>query len=317
MARAKFERTKPHANVGTIGCGEVTVAGSATHGVRINQGADSKGLEVYGHDDQSAAFFKAYLTSNGTSYLIASNSYIFQVGSDALGLMDDHATVNGFAIYRDRWLSLGYFDEIFYWVKPIGSTALQLWNSTGTNTQLWEMEANGDAWHLGKLRIGSTAAPTVALDVTGEAIVNEKIKLTSIGGYAIKLTNTTGANTVAGQVVRADTATNDAVILTGADEFESFGVFLDSDVADDAEAWVVVFGVADIAMEDNTTATRGNWVRTSITEAGYADATIATPPGAGIPEIDQHLHEIGHCIETVNATGEGTHILARCVIHFN
>ena len=147
--------------------------------------------------------------------------------------------------------------------------------------------------------------------------VAAKIKLTSMGGYAIKLTNTTGAVTVAGQVVRADTTTNDAVILTGADEFESMGIFLDSGVADDAEAWVVVFGIADVAMEDNTTATRGNWVRTSITEAGYADATIATPPGAGIPEIDQHLHEIGHCIETVTATGEGTHILARCVIHWN
>lgn len=148
-------------------------------------------------------------------------------------------------------------------------------------------------------------------------IFSDKVKITSIGGYAVRLTNETGVNTVAGQVVRADTATNDAVILTAADEFESFGVFLDSGIADGSEAWVVTHGIADVAMEDNTTATRGNWVRTSVTEAGYADATNAAPPGAGIGEIDRHLHEIGHCIETVTATGGGTHILARCVLHFN
>ena len=72
-----------------------------------------------------------------------------------------------------------------------------------------------------------------------------------------------------------------------------------------------------MAFKDNTAATRGNWVRTSIIEAGYADALQAAPPGGGVTQIDRHLHEIGHCIETVAATGGGTHILARCVIHFN
>lgn len=154
-------------------------------------------------------------------------------------------------------------------------------------------------------------APTAALDVTGEAIVNNKCKLTSIGGYAIKLTNRTGGNTVAGQLVKADTATDDGVILTAASDDECFGVFLDSGITDGAEAWVVVAGIADVAMADNTAATHGNWVETS-TEAGYADATSASPAAA-----PQHFGEIGHCIESVAATGAGTHIMARCVLHFN
>ena len=139
-----------------------------------------------------------------------------------------------------------------------------------------------------------------------------KVKITSIGGVAVKLTNTTGANTVAGQTVKADPATNDAVILTAADDNECIGVFLDSGVADDAEAWVVVSGIADVAMEDNTAATRGNWVETSDAEAGYANAESASPIAA-----PQHFNEIGHCIESVAAGGGGTHILARCVLHFN
>ena len=190
-------------------------------------------------------------------------------------------------------------------------------NTPGAGTDGGDAGSYGDVYlakNGGNVRIGSDAAPTVAFDVTVEAIVNAKIKLTSIGGHAIKLTNTTGAVTVAGQLVKADPATDDAVILTAGDDLECIGVFLDSAVADDAEAWVVVAGIADIAMEDNTTATRGNWVRVSITEAGYADATNADAPQ---PINQTHFTEIGHCIETVTAGGGGTHILARCVVHFN
>lgn len=141
-----------------------------------------------------------------------------------------------------------------------------------------------------------------------------KIKLTSIGGYAVKLTNKTGANSIAGAVVSTSTGTNDAVQSATNDELEPIGVFLDAGVPDGSEAWIVEGGIADVAMEDNTTATRGNWVRTSITDGPYADATNAAAPQ---PINQTHFTEIGHCIETVTATGGGTHILARCKLHFN
>lgn len=146
----------------------------------------------------------------------------------------------------------------------------------------------------------------------GRTLESEKYKLTAIGGYAIKLTNETGANTIAGQLVKADTATNDAVVLTAASDTECFGVFLDSGDPNGSETWVVVGGIADVAMGDNEAATRGNWVEVHDSEAGYADATGGSPAAA--PE---HFEEIGHCIESVAAGGApGTHILARCVLHF-
>jgi hypothetical protein len=143
-------------------------------------------------------------------------------------------------------------------------------------------------------------------------IENPKSKRTLLGGWAVKLTNTTGANTVQGQTVKADPTTDDAVILTAAGDTECIGVFLDSGIADDAEAWVVVSGIADVAMEDDTAATHGNWVETSDTEAGYANAESTTPAAS-----PAHFEEIGHCVESVAAGGGGTHILARCVLHFN
>ncbi len=146
---------------------------------------------------------------------------------------------------------------------------------------------------------------------TGRTHESEKFKLTAIGGYAIKLTNKTGANSVAGNLVKADTATDDAVILTAATDDECFGVFLDAGITDGSEAWVVIAGIADVLFDDNVTAVRGNWNGTG--QAGLA-RTQTSPPALGIAA---HFEEIGHSIENVTAGGGGTFILARCVLHFN
>lgn len=145
-------------------------------------------------------------------------------------------------------------------------------------------------------------------EITGGGV---KAKITPVGGYAILLTNKTGANSVAGQLVRGDTAVDDAVILTASTDDECFGVFLDSGVADGSEAWVIISGIADVALDDNVAAVRANWMGTGA--AGYA-RTQAAPPALGVAA---HFEEIGHCIEDVSAGGAGTHILARCVMQFN
>ena len=150
-----------------------------------------------------------------------------------------------------------------------------------------------------------TATPTIRLSV------REKAGMTEIGGFAVKLTNKTGVNSVKGKLVKADTATNDAVILTAATDDECFGVFLDDGIADGAEAWVVLHGIIDVLFDDNVAAVRGNWVGTGA--AGYA-RTQASPPALGIAA---HFEELGHCIESVTNGGAGTHILARCILHFN
>ena len=147
-------------------------------------------------------------------------------------------------------------------------------------------------------------------DPTTDFSVKEKFGVSPIGGLMIMLTNETGSNTIAGQLVKADTATDDAVILAGIGDIECFGVFLDSGIADGSEAWVVFSGLADVAFDDDVAAVRGNWVGTGVA-AGYA-RNQASPPAA-----PDHFEELGHCIESVSAGGGGTHILARCVLHFN
>ena len=162
-----------------------------------------------------------------------------------------------------------------------------------------------------KMRIHSDGNVGVGVTPTLKLDVNAKSGHSDIGGICIKLTNKTGANTVQGNLVRADTATDDAFILTGANDDEYIGVVLEAGVSDGSEAWIVVHGIADVLFDDNVTAVRGNWVGTGA--AGLA-RTQASPPALGIAA---HFEEVGHSIENVTAGGGGTFILARVVLQHN
>jgi len=150
------------------------------------------------------------------------------------------------------------------------------------------------------------------LAINGSLEVNQKTKMTLLGGFAIKLTNKTGANSIAGYCVTADDSTNDAVKLVPINVPSCIGVFLDSGVADGSEAWVVISGIADVYYWGTTV--RGYLARTGLTAdtgevAGQATAEVVpTSPFS----VDKHFCEIGQCIET--RTGAG---LARTVLHFN
>lgn len=138
---------------------------------------------------------------------------------------------------------------------------------------------------------------------TNKFSVNEKASMSPIGGFCVMLTNKSGANTVAGDIVVASVANNDAVIKATANSVSAIGVFLDSGVSDGSEAWVVIGGKADVHM-DAGGAVRGDRIITS--------ATIGRGDVNNSPATAVHFQEIGHCTETVGANGT-----ARCVLHFN
>ena len=76
----------------------------------------------------------------------------------------------------------------------------------------------------------------------------------------------------------------------------------------------MITGRCQVLLEDSTAATAGYWVRTGDTTAGRADATNAAPPGGGIVELDEHMQEIGHTLES---QGAGTSVLAWIILHLN
>lgn len=147
----------------------------------------------------------------------------------------------------------------------------------------------------------------------GQVETWSEVAITPIGGICIRLLNKTGVASVLGTVVQADTVNDNAFKACGADGLMAIAVVYQVGVADGSLCWVVVYGIAQVLLKDATLSTRGNWVYVSDV-AGRANATLAAPPGGGIPELDIHMGEIGHCIES---KGADTDVLAKVVVHFN
>jgi hypothetical protein len=141
----------------------------------------------------------------------------------------------------------------------------------------------------------------------GDGGGNDNIRFTPEGGLAVRLINNTGSNSVKGEIVRTDTAGASGFIQAPADTDESMGVVYEDNIADDSLCWVVVNGIADVLLKNNTASTVGNWVRISSDTAGRADATSSSTSTANLAK------QIGHCIQTKSG---GTDVLTRVVLHF-
>lgn len=164
---------------------------------------------------------------------------------------------------------------------------------------------------LDAIKTGSRSIVTEAITSLGE-VTSPKCKITAGGGLAVKLTNKVGAPSVKGFLVTSSSETGNAVQLCEVGVPNCIGVFLDSDVADGDDAWVVVNGIADVYFSGDTVS--GHLARVGLTtDTGEMNGqaiseAIPTSPFA----TDKHFCEIGHVLET--RTGAG---LAKCILHFN
>ena len=177
-------------------------------------------------------------------------------------------------------------------------------------TGLFKVDAGDNEVRMGANGATNYTAFTATGDIVqvgaGRTLESLKYKLTAIGGVAVRLTNKTGGNTAAGQLVSpySATAVDDAFKTSTADSDEVFGIVLDTGVGDGSEAWVIISGIADVLIDAGGSA-RGDRMIASAT-AGSAD--VWNVGGA----VATHFLEIGHCIETRGGAG-----LARCILHFN
>lgn len=149
------------------------------------------------------------------------------------------------------------------------------------------------------------------VDIDGALVGNASycnFKITKEGGYAIRLLNKTGANSVKGTVVMVSDTTDNAFKANIIDGDMPIGVVYESGIADGSACWVVVSGIADILLVDNIASTRGYVIYSSNTTAGRIDISENAPAAI------THFREIGHSLESKVA---GTNVLCKCAIHFN
>lgn len=150
-------------------------------------------------------------------------------------------------------------------------------------------------------------------ELTGDVQIGQDFLFTAIGGIAIRMINKTGAASVKGMTVEANTALDESFVIADADGNHHIGVVYEAGIADGSLCWVVIHGWADALLKNATAATHGNWVTISDV-AGRIDATQAAPPAGGIAQLDNHMKEIGHCLETVVGGVDKT---ARVHLHWN
>lgn len=232
----------------------------------------------------------------------SSSSAMLKVGKNGVGIGISGSTIPGYTLDMDGHLRMRGDNNYL----SIGGSILDFrLTSDGTNGII----DVGTALRIGNIVTNYCEVDNVGnvtLVGTGRTLETPKIKLTAIGGYAIRLTNKTGGNTVAGQLVAVylATAVDDAFKTAAANDDGVIGIVLDAGVADGSEAWIIVSGIADVLMDGGGSA-RGDRLISSAT-AGSAD--VWNVGGA----VATHFLEIGHCIETRVGAG-----LARCVLHFN
>lgn len=279
---------------GDITCDELTLK-NATVDYKLTRGVNANAITLEALTGDLARFQLSSSTGNALG----------NVFLELFGLGYSGSTTN------KEWLQIGWLSNAGagpYVVRTRqgGSGVYQplTLSADGSTTQL-ELKADGSiSMGSGNVIISAgdlgvrTVTPTLPLSVL------EKSGNTTIGGFAVKLTNKTGGNTVAGQLVVASTATDDAFATAGADSQEVIGIVLDAGVADGSEAWVVRGGIADVLMDGGGSA-HGDRIISSAT-GGSADVWNV----GGSAAI--HFQEIGHCIETRVGAG-----LARCMLHFN
>jgi hypothetical protein len=138
--------------------------------------------------------------------------------------------------------------------------------------------------------------------------------ITPDGGIAVPLVSGEGATTILrGELVTAH-STSGQVLQSTADNAMPIGV-AHANIAPGGTGWIIITGRAKVRLKNSTAATAGQWVRMSATAAGRVD-TAASPPGGGIPELDAHQRECGHCLESALDT-DASGALVYAIVHFN
>lgn len=134
---------------------------------------------------------------------------------------------------------------------------------------------------------------------------NSYFKITPEGGFAVRLTNESGAVTVKGQIVSHKGTVARAFDLTAVDANHCLGVVYESGIEDAAECWVVVSGIAQVLMKN--AATMGHICRIPLNTdegeaAGYAmDAAQSSSAS---------VYKIGDVLETADAE-----VLCKVLLH--
>jgi len=146
----------------------------------------------------------------------------------------------------------------------------------------------------------------VSYDLLNNRIGSGTNGFTTEGGLFETFVNNTGTS-VKGTIVVASTTVANGVDIAPISSTMPIGVIYESGIANGALVKVVVYGKAEVLLQNGLASSLGYWCGVSNAVAGrmYQDVT---PPTAF------HNQEIGHSIQAVSS---GTNVLSTVQVHFN
>ncbi len=319
----------------------VAYSTTETHGAIITLGAsdtNTKGLEVETSDGRSLGKIEFKGVNSGSFFDNAAAIVVLQNGANALFRVsaDMHFLTGSTIVNPTTRMIITNLGDIGFGGELTPETLLELTHATPTITGHVSTHSDADnsgAWQLRGKREQSggeeTESGTITMshDGTGDDQLTKMVfapntgagvvdgltidsgldvtatmtKMTAIGGFAVKLTNNTGGNSVEGQLVMADTTDENSFDTAATNALDTIGVVYNGGVADGSDVWIVIGGIAEVLLDAGGCVHNDRLI--SSATAGSADV-------GNSPSIAEHFQEIGHAIETVVGAG-----LAKAMIH--
>lgn len=152
---------------GTIASGRQTITGDATSCITANQGADDKGVEVYGYDDKSDDYAKLSVNQYGVGELNSSIGWTHRIAGSAKYIV----TASAFHVYTGVSFQLGSnvtgFGRYQFTPELTGNDCdLKIYYDVkgGANTLRWHLDKDGNLAIGGNVDIGGTIRTTADQD---------------------------------------------------------------------------------------------------------------------------------------------------------
>lgn len=235
---------------GTLASGIHTITGGATDALVINQGEDSKGIALFGYDDESNFYAKLWINSAGVGEFTTLGN-IQYVASD------------GYIVFRAGSTKNMYFDGGGYFY----------FRDEGASRTIRATLNSANGWFA----LGTTAVPTVTLDVIGDAKVTGVTTLGDGGTTNYTAISSTGVTTLVGsaKVYKEKTFTFNYRNITaqGKPTLVSQGVFFGFSLPvynnDDEELFTCRCMDSDWDGTTDPTITVGGWLDTANTSKKF------------------------------------------------
>jgi len=146
----------------------------------------------------------------------------------------------------------------------------------------------------------------VSYDLLNTRIGSGTNGFTTEGGLYETFVNNTGTS-VKGTIVIASTTVANGVDIAPISTAMPIGVIYENGVANGSPVKVVVYGKAQILLQNGLASSLGYWCGVSNSVAGRMFQDV-TPP------VAFHNQEIGHSLQAVSS---GTNVLSTVQVHFN